>query len=206
MAKVKAGLTDLPAPALAAKAQSVHNGIVAHPAYFPDPIPAASELQGLIDTLVVANATVSANNGPKEVRERKSAAKAVTQALRSLAGYVQMRSAGNAEVIAASNFEVAQRGGPIGELPPPEFLRSRLTKFTGRASLAWKRQHGANLHHVWMSTSNEPFEWVMVGSTTKRRFNMEGLTPGKFYWFTVSSIGTAGESSKCGPCPVMAAA
>ena len=57
-----------------------------------------------------------------------------------------------------------------------------------------------------MSTTNDPFNWTSVGTTSKSRINIDGLTPGKFYWFAVSAIGAAGESSKSEPCLVMAAA
>ncbi|MBK6552293.1 MAG: fibronectin type III domain-containing protein [Flavobacteriales bacterium] len=45
-----------------------------------------------------------------------------------------------------------------------------------------------------------------MSSTTKQRFNVDGLEPGKFYYFAVSAIGSAGESSKSEPAEVMAAA
>jgi hypothetical protein len=206
MAKVKAGLTDITAIALVAKAQSVHDGIVGNPAVFAGPKPSAVEVQGLIDELVAANAAVSGNNGPKEVRTRKNAARAVADALRQWSGYVQMVSAGDAHIIRASNFEVVERGSRIGEVSPPDVLKSRLTRHLGRVSLAWKRKHGTRMHHVWMSTSNNPFNWERVGNSRRITFNMDGLTPGTFYWFAVSSIGTAGESSKSEPCLAMAAA
>jgi len=206
MAKVKAGLTDIPAIALMAKAQSVHNGIVGNPVFFTNPLPTALLVQGLIDELVTANAAVCANNGPKEVRTRKNAARAVADALRRWSGYVQMASAGDAQIILASNFEVVERGSPIGEVPPPEVLKSRLTKHTGRIALAWERKHGARVHHIWMSTSSNPFNWELVGNSRRITFNMDGLTPGNYYWFSVSSLGTAGESCKSEPCLAMAAA
>ena len=206
MAKVKAGITDLPATTLVAKAQSVHDGIAANPVHFPNPVPPAAEVQGRIDELVAANAAVSGNNGPYEVRTRKNAYRAVADALRQWSGYVQMASAGDANIIRASNFEVVERGSRIGEVSPPDVLKSRLTRHTGRVSLAWKRKHGTRMHHVWMSTSNNPFNWERVGNSRRITFNMDGLTPGTFYWFSVSSIGTAGESSKSEPCLVMAAA
>jgi hypothetical protein len=50
------------------------------------------------------------------------------------------------------------------------------------------------------------FRSQRVATTSKSRINIDGLTPGQFYWFAVSAIGAAGESSKSEPCLVMAAA
>ncbi|MBK8340228.1 MAG: fibronectin type III domain-containing protein [Flavobacteriales bacterium] len=67
---------------------------------------------------------------------------------------------------------------------------------SGRAALRWEREDGAEMHHVYMSTSNNPFTWVLIGATTKSRFNADNLVPGTLYWFAVTALGAAGESSK----------
>lgn len=68
------------------------------------------------------------------------------------------------------------------------------------------REEGTDTHHVYMSTTNAPFNWELIGVTSKSGFNVDDLQPGKFYWFAVTAIGAAGESSKSEPCRVMAAA
>ena len=206
MAKVKAGISGLPAAGLAVKAQSVHDGIKANPVLFADPVPETDAVQTLINDLVAANAAVSGNKGPKEVRARNEAMELVAEALRLWSAYVQLVSAGSPSIITASNFEVAKQGGRVGELDPPDGLRNLLTRTSSRVSLLWKGEKGTDTSHVWMSTTNDPFNWVLVGATSKSRINIDGLTPGQFYWFAVSAIGAAGESSKSEPCLVMAAA
>ena len=62
------------------------------------------------------------------------------------------------------------------------------------------------MHHVFMSTTAEPFNWVLIGATSKSRFDADSLEPGTFYFFAVSALGAAGESSKSEPCRAMAAA
>ena len=57
-----------------------------------------------------------------------------------------------------------------------------------------------------MSTSNDPLKWELIGVTSKSRYNVDELEPGTFYWFAVTAIGAAGESSMSEPCRVMAAA
>ena len=206
MARLKLGLEGLPATGLVAKAQAIHDAVVANAAQFPNPEPAPAALQTLIDDLAAANAAVDANKGRKEYLERNNADSALREALKRWAGYVQMVSGGDATIIKLSTFEVVKKGSPVGELPPPRSLGARLTNMTGRASLVWQREEGAEMHHVYMSTSNDPFNWELIGVTRKSRYNVDELEPGKFYWFAVTAIGAAGESSKSEPCRVMAAA
>lgn len=206
MARVKLGLEGLPATGLVAKAKAIHDAVVANASLFPNPIPTPAEFQALIDELAAANAAVDANRGRKEYMERDNADAALRLGVKQWAGYVQMVSGGDATTIKLSTFEVVKKGSPVGELPPPRSLGARLTNMTGRAALVWDREEGADTHHVYMSTSNDPFNWELIGVTGKSRFNVDHLEPGKFYWFAVTAIGAAGESSKSEPCRVMAAA
>ncbi|WKZ66326.1 MAG: fibronectin type III domain-containing protein [Flavobacteriales bacterium] len=206
MARVKLGLEGLPATGLVAKAQAMHDAVVANATIFPNPIPTPPEFQALIDELAAANAAVDANRGRKEYLERDNADAALRLGVKQWAGYVQMVSGGDATTIRLSTFEVVKRGSPVGELPPPTNLATRLTRTTGRAALVWDREEGTDTHHVYMSTSNDPFNWELIGVTSKSRYNVDNLEPGKFYWFAVTAIGAAGESSMSEPCRVMAAA
>lgn len=62
------------------------------------------------------------------------------------------------------------------------------------------------MFNVFVSTSNDPFICELVGVTSKQRFKVEALEPGKFYRFAVTVIGAVGENSKSEPARVMAAA
>ncbi|MCB0810444.1 MAG: fibronectin type III domain-containing protein [Flavobacteriales bacterium] len=205
MSTVKIGLTGQNATSLVAYAQALHDKVKGNP-NFATPTPAMADLETAIGTLATTNAAVDANPGPVEHQARRVAMAAVEGLVRQLAGYVQAISAGDADIILSSGFAVRRKGSPIGELPRPTKLESLLTNTTGRGSLRWQAEYGADLYHVFMSESNEPFNWQLVGATTKSRFNADSLEPGKFYWFAVTAIGTAGETSLSEPCRVMAAA
>ncbi|MBK6549667.1 MAG: hypothetical protein IPG11_04565 [Flavobacteriales bacterium] len=73
-------------------------------------------------------------------------------------------------------------------MPPPTKLVSRLTSTRGRASLVWNGPSGTRVYNMYISTTNSPYVWTLVSSTTKQRFNVDGLEPGKFYYFAVSAI------------------
>ncbi|MEZ4738375.1 MAG: fibronectin type III domain-containing protein [Flavobacteriales bacterium] len=73
---------------------------------------------------------------------------------------------------------------------PPTKVEGLLTKTRGRASLVWKGDDGARVYNVFMSTTNNPYNWTLVSATTKQRFNVDGLVAGTFYYFAVSAVGT----------------
>lgn len=194
-ARVKLGLTNLSATELVAKAQGVHDAMTGN-AHFATPVPTMPVLQTAIDALSAANAAVANNRGRAEYRERRTTEIEVRGLLKQLGAYVQMTSGGDPEIIESSSFAVVKRGSPIGELPPPRNLGSRFTTMSGRVALKWDREDGAEMHHVFMSTSSDPFNWVLIGATSKSRFNVDSLEPGTIYWFAVTAIGAAGETSK----------
>ena len=195
MATVKMGVAALPATGLVAKSQGIHDGMDGN-ANFPNAVPTPVAFQALIDAMAAANAEVEAVGGKPAHQAKRVAEKALRAAIKSWAGYVQSASGGDEGKILSSNFEVVKRGAPIGELDPPANLGYRFTSMTGRVSLKWDREDGADIHHVYMSTSNDPFKWELIGATTKSRFNADSLEPGTIYWFAVTAIGAAGETSK----------
>ena len=200
------GVSHLPATGLVAKAQGIHDGVVANAALYPAPVPTAAVMQGYIDDLAAANAEVVANGGRAAHTAKRKAEQLVRSAIKDWAGYVQNASGGDEGKILKSNFEVVKRGSPYGDLNPPTKLVSRFTNKTGRASFRWDREAGADMHHVFMSSTNNPFKWELIGVTTKSRFDADSLEPRTMYWFAVTAIGAAGESSLSEPLLLMAAA
>ncbi len=200
------GVSHLPATGLVAKVQGILDGLKANAVLYPAPVPTTAAMQTFIDDLAAANAEVAVNGGKVAHTAKRTAEKLVRSGLKDWAGYVQGVSGGDEDKILKTNFEVVKRGSPYGELNPPKSLAAQTTKTSGRVALRWNREAGADMHHVFMSTSASPFNWVLIGSTTKSRFNADSLVPGTFYFFAVSAIGAAGESSKSEPCQAMAAA
>ena len=206
MATVKMGVSRLSATEFVAKAQGIHDGVVANAALYPAPAPTAAVMQGYIDDLAAANAAVEAEGGKGDHQAKRTAEKVLRAAIKAWAGYVQNASGGDADKILLSKFEVVKRGAPVGELNPPQNLGAFVTSRSGRVALRWKREAGAEMHHVYLSTSADPFNWELIGVTSKSRFDADSLEPGRFYFFAVSAIGAAGESSKSEPLMARAAA
>ncbi|MBK8615376.1 MAG: fibronectin type III domain-containing protein [Flavobacteriales bacterium] len=205
MATAKMGLDGLSATEIVAKAQGVHDMLAASAATFPAPVPSLATFQDHIDALAAANAAVDANGGKADHLLKKKALQLVKADVKTQAAYVQAVSGGDADLINAGGFDVVKRGGPIGELNPPKNLGSRYTNMSGRVSISWDREDGTDLSHVFISSSNAPFKWELIGATTKSRFNADSLEPGTIYWFAVTAIGAAGETSKSEPLMARAA-
>lgn len=205
MSTVKIGLRGLPATGTVAKAQGIHDAMSGNAAY-PAPTPTLPVLQTAITTLSAANAAVDNNPGPAEHQARRVAEKALRALLKQLAGYVQMASGGDEDTILSSGFAVVKRGAEHGEPNPPLNVNPRFTMHSGRVALKWTPEAGVDVYHVFMSTKDAPSEWKLVGTTTKSRFDLDGLTPRDLYWFAVTAVNAAGESTLSEPARCMAAA
>lgn len=205
MSTVKLGLHGQTADSLPSYAQGLVVSMTGN-AEFATPTPALAAVHTAIIAVIGANAAVEANAGPVQHQARRVAVKALGGLIRQLASYVQNTSAGDEDIILSSGFAVRRRATPRGELPTPTGLFSRPANREGRATLKWTPDRGADTYHVKQSDSDAPGNWVLVASTTKSTCHVDGLTPGTFYWFAVSAIGAAGETSLSEPCRVMAAA
>lgn len=174
-------------------------------ANFPTLTTQVDELEAATEKL--EEAITAANSGSHENTGEKQLAEAdVMERLAKLCDLVNGQAAGDKAKLLTCGLPMRRENTPIGQLPPPTKLVSRNTTFTGSADLAFNGPRGSRLFNVYMSTTNDPFNWVLVGATTKQRFTMEGLEPRELYWFSVTALGAAGESSKSEPCRVMAAA
>lgn len=156
------------------------------------------------DTLEAA--ITAANSGDHEEVGLKQIAEAeVMDLLSKLCASINGLAAGNKAVLLTCGLPLRRENQEYGPLPPPVKLVSRPTTTTGTAKLEWDGPEGSRVFNVFVSAGSDPFTWEMVGVTSKQRFVVEALEPGKFYWFAVTAVGTAGESSKSEPARVMAA-
>lgn len=192
------GLIGLAATAMVAKAQGILDKIKTS-VLFTAPVPPLVTFQADIDALAAANAAANVNGGKAEHQAKREALKVVKADIKSLLGYVQATSGGDADKILSSGFELVKRSTPYGELNPPVNLQARFTTMEGRVSFFWEGEKGADTYLVFRSAVNDPFKWEMIGTTTKRRFNADRLESGVNYWFAVSAVGAAGETSKSEP-------
>lgn len=172
---------------------------------FPTLATQVTTLEGATDSLDTA--ITEAHGGNHEmVALKQIASEEVMGQLAKLCDAINGVAAGDKTLLLTCGLPLRRNGQPYGELPPPVKLVSRLTTTKDRAALLWNGPEGSRAFNVYKSLASDPFKWELVGSTTKQRFNVDGLVAGTFYWFAVSALGTAGESSLSEPARVMAAA
>ncbi|MBP6574070.1 MAG: hypothetical protein KA230_06460 [Flavobacteriales bacterium] len=140
------------------------------------------------------------------VGQKQLAEVAVMDLLSKLCDSVNGIAAGDMAKLLTCGFPLRRENTPIGELPPPTKVLSKLTNTTGRVALVFTGSTGTLSYNVYRSTSSDPFNWVLIGNTSKQKYNDDDNTPGTFYYYAVSALGTAGESSKSEPARAMAAA
>ena len=185
---VKLGITGLTPEELLERADA-HIVALTGNATFPTPVPTLVQQQADRDALAAANVAMANNGGKQDRLVQEACVAKVKSNLKELAGYVQAVSKGDKPQVQDGAFDVVEPGEPIGELPPPQALGSKLTNMSGRVALDWKGVRGAKSYQVFMSTSNDPFKWELTAVTTKSRLDVDSLEPGTFYWFTVSAVG-----------------
>lgn len=205
MATLKLGLEDVSALDLVPYAQGIHDAMQLAP-HFPAPVPSFAVFQATINALLVANAAAISEGGRSDFQAKRIALSELRHQVKRMGAYVSLVADDDESIILSSGFGVRRKAAPVGELERPSGLISRLTRTTGRVDLDWAVVPSAKMYNVYMCTSGDPFKWQLLSTTTKSRYNANDLVCGTYYWFAVTAIGTAGETSKSEPLRAMAAA
>jgi len=123
-----------------------------------------------------------------------------------LAEQVQVLSGGDKAKILSAGFDVRKSPEPINSIGQPQDLRVRLTGFTGKVALDWGAVYGTKYYQVEM-VEGDPITgtWKFAGASSKSRFTVENLEPGKYYSFRVSAVGARAASIKSDLATLMAA-
>ena len=149
--------------------------------------------------------TAANTRDTEAVGEKQLAEALVEELLAKLCDSINGIAAGDKAVLLTCGFPLRRENSPIGELNPVQNVASRYTPQSGRVSLVFDGPDGARMFNVYRSTSNNPFTWELIGTTTKQKYNSDGNIPGSIIWFAITAVGTAGESSKSEPARAMAA-
>lgn len=163
---------------------------------FTNPVPKISDLTAARTNLesLIQEALTGAHTA---IAARNTAAAYLRSLLVQEAQYVNSVAGTDMDVALSSGFGPAKQRTPYGELPAPSDLATRFTNFTGRVSLECKRVKGARLYHFYMGQdASAPEKFVLVGSSTRARMDVNGLNTGSIYFFQVTAVGAAGESAR----------
>ena len=203
--KVKLGLARLTAIAVLALARDMVSKMTGN-AFFLTPDPPLLDVTASADALEVAinNAT---KGGELEHEIKRVALIDTVDVLSRLGIYIQGTSNGNREQIISSGAGVAKEKDPIGPLDAPESLEATVSNFSGTIDLDWNGVHGSRMYNVYINENdpNDEAAWSLAYATTKSTCAITDLTPGKFYWFRITAVGTAGSSPASDPAKSYAA-
>ncbi len=172
---------------------------------FPTLTALVTELGSVADAL--ESALIAANTGDHEAVGIKEMAEAELElVIAKLCDAINGVALGDRAKLLTCGLPLRKESTRHGELVPPSGVMSKLTSTTGRVALVFTGSKGALSYNVYRSTSPAPYNWVFIGNTSKQKYNDDDNTPGTFFFYAVSAVGAAGESSKSAAAPGMAAA
>ena len=206
MKTAKAGLKGLSATDKVAKSLLVETKMAAAVATFATPSPTLIVLKGYRLALETAITEAVGNDHAKVVAKQVAEA-ALDNALIAESLYVSNTCAGDEIKILSSGFEARKGPAPIGPLQAPAKLEARMSEFSGHINLRWKPEDGASYYQVAMNDTdpNDESKWVLTAFSSAAHYTVTGLVSGKFYWFRVVALGTAGPSPASDPAKGLAA-
>ena len=197
---IKKGFSKLRPALLLALLQNVMAKLLGN-IFFPTP-PIDQATLGHLATDFADSIAKATQGTPSARAARDAKAVEVRAALSTTANYVRLESAGNAEKLSSSGFDMAKVPAPIGPINTPLMKLAQMTGIGGEVEALWTRIPGAHSYQL-LRTETDPAligtVWTPVASTTKVRYKATGLVPYKAYWFAVQALGTDGPSAISDP-------
>jgi hypothetical protein len=174
-------------------------------AVFPAPFPTLAVVTAARTAYV--SAVNGLSRGSQAIALRNQTRKALVQALRDLALYVQHASQGNRVSIIGSGYPVQGRRtrGSVGLMPPPANVRLRRTRNSNQMVALCKAVPAARSYQWRFATAQTPTAWTQPDPITTARYLLENVVPGTVYLVQVRVFGTAGPSDWSDSATLMAA-
>ena len=193
--KLKLALSSLNAVAVLVLLYRVIQNLTGNLNFGTPKVPLA-DMTSMADKLQTAIS--DANEGSKLSRaHRDNMMQQAKVMLSTQATYVTLESAGDAEKLISSGFELAKIPSPIAVPDIPQGVIARTGSEQGEISLQFKHSVGAHNYGMYQSEQDPSLgnaTWVLVGNTTRARNVISGLESYKPYWFRVVAIGVSGTS------------
>lgn len=164
-------------------------------AHFATPIVSLSEMTTVADDL--DRAILDATHGSLASRiHRDTLLLTAKTMLTSQANYVRAVSNGDVAMLESSGYDLAKVPERAGVPLAPDKITARATNIATEVEMRWPKREGALGYRVFR-TDQPPTDatvWDYVDFTSRVSFKLRGLESFKPYWFSVTSIGAAGES------------
>ncbi len=164
---------------------------------FPSTTPSTANLQLLVDDLSATNTAIEGGDLSR-IPHRDTLMMQADNSIRLLSYDIQKQSGGDAEKIKSAGFET--RKGKGASQPVDEVKKMRSKTFVGgKIKLLWGRLAYSRMNYVETSDNPAGGPWTPVGKTTRSSFVMDGLVPGRLYYFRVYGSNNLGDGPPSGP-------
>ena len=192
MSTLKKGTSKLNATELVAKSLYIESRMDGNPD-FPSPEPKLSDVTAAREALE-ASITLATDGGRSAHAQKRRDQLALRALLDRLAGHVVSVADGDEVMIRNAGWEVRRRTVPVGPLTPPTDVLARISSFTGRILLRWQAVPNAYTYQVYINDTDpaDANAWQLTGVSSRAKHQVDGLTPGRFYWFRVNAVGSTG--------------
>ena len=155
--------------------------------------PTPAEAQTALDDLKAKN-EAAMNGGKLEKMAEAEARLSFLVIGRQWANYVESNCGGVISVLLSSGFEARKAPTPPTTPETPADLRVNYTDTTGRLRVLFKGKR-SNRNYALQYSESADGPWIDLPLSSSTRVDVNGLTPGKTYWFRVQAIGVKGMSS-----------
>ena len=168
--------------------------------WFPKAGPLLGKLDTVVTKLTDAEVKVALLKDVKTARD--IAREVVVKALHRLREHVQQIADDNpehaAEIIESSGFSVKKSNHPPKQpIVPRHLKRSGGVRITVRAL-------GKTVLYIWEMSEDGGKTWIRLGTSRVAKWEVDGLTPGKKYWFRFSAQTPRGPVDWCQPVWIIA--
>lgn len=200
---VKIGLRNLNCEEKVVLAKRLSKGLKSHPAY-KNSTPIVEQLKDATQLLNKAIA-ISAYGDKRGIEARNLFEKQLDNVIRKAAAFVNHKAEGNTDLIRAAGFEVRNTNNQPSKLSKPQEVKAIRTEESGSLKLRWKPVKNSRnylVQYKLKGTGNKT-KWNMLFST-RSRYLLENLIPGKIYRIRVLAVGAKGMSTPSEVLEIMA--
>ena len=188
------GYSGLSDSAVAAEALAAHDGIKAHPEFFPNP----PDLNAFLATIQAFEGSIAAakDGGRKAISQKKKDRAATMKALRQLGHYVEANCKDDVTIVNFSGFKVAA-SGKVPAQPMPKGVIEKVAAGSVSGQIVAKgkpipRARSYVFRYAPAGPDGKPGTWTEIALTNPRAIQLTGLTPGTTYTLQIRALGVLG--------------